>query len=69
MSTTVFDALQNARTNFKTIGRLWADSNPIFIIAMEQLTNAITALENGKAPDDVIQEHIAAPVDVGTAEG
>ena len=69
MSTTVFDALSNARTNFKTIGqKMGADSNIIFIIAMEQLTNAITALENGKSPDDVIQEHIAAPVDVGTHE-
>lgn len=65
MSTTVIDALQNAQINFETIGKMGANRNPIFMIAMEQLTNAITALENGRQPDDVIQEHLAAPVDVG----
>ena len=65
MSTTVIEALANAQINFETVGRMGANGNPIFRIAMGQLTNAITALENGKLLDDVIQENIAAPVDVG----
>ena len=64
MRTTVLDALHNAQINFETIGEMGAKNNPIFMIAMGQLENAIAALENGKQPDDVIQEHIGADVDV-----
>jgi hypothetical protein len=56
--TTALDALQNAKCNFETIGRMGAGSHPIFAIALEQLSNGIKALENGKAPNDVIQEHM-----------
>jgi hypothetical protein len=63
MSTTVIDALMNAKVNFETLGRMGARNNPIYMIALEQLSNAIEALENGKAPDDIIQEHVGAHVD------
>ena len=63
MSTTVLGALQNAKINFETIGRFGASGNPIFMIAMEQLNNAIAALESGAAPDKVIQEHVLGEVD------
>ncbi|WP_133719034.1 hypothetical protein [Methylocaldum gracile] len=65
MSTTVLDALQNAQINFETIGKMGAKNNPIFMIAMNQLKNAITALENDKGPDDVIQDHMFGDVDTG----
>lgn len=65
MSTTVLDALQNAQINFETIGKMGAKSNPIFMIAMDQLNNAVTALENDKGPNDVIQEHMFGEVDTG----
>jgi hypothetical protein len=65
MSTTVLDALQNAQINFETIGKMGAKNNPIFMIAMDQLNNAIAALENDKGPDDVIQEHMFGEVDTG----
>ena len=53
MSTTVIETLENARANFKTAE--WVPA--LFPLAMEQLENAIEALENGRGPDDVIQEH------------
>jgi len=53
--TTVLNALQSAQGNFETIGRLGAKSHPIFVIALDQLSNAVKALENGKAPNDVLQ--------------
>lgn len=63
MSTTVLDALQNAQINFETVGRMTGGNrNPIFGIAMEQLNNAIAAIENGKSPDDVIQENMFGEV-------
>ena len=65
MSTTVLEALQNAELNFKTVGRMGAKNNPIYMVAMEQLKNAIEALENGKKPDEVIQENMFADVDTG----
>jgi hypothetical protein len=58
MSTTVLEALENAQINFKTVGKMGAQGHPIFQIAMEQLKNAITALDNGKAPDDILQESL-----------
>ena len=65
MSTTVLEALQNAQINFVTVGKFGAKSNPIFLIAMEQLNNAIAALENDKGPNDTIQEHMFGEVDTG----
>ena len=65
MSTTVLEALMNARCNFETLGKRGLGGNPIYMIAFEQLNNGITALENGKAPTDIIQENIADDVNVG----
>lgn len=65
MSTTVLDALEGAKINFETLGRFGLSANPIYIIAIGQLTNGIAALRNGRAPRDVIQESIADDVDVG----
>jgi hypothetical protein len=56
--TTVIDALRNAHYNFKTLGKFGANNHPAFTIGMDQLNNAINALENGMKPDDIIQEHI-----------
>lgn len=58
MSTTVLEALQNAQFNFETLGKMGAKNSPFFVIAMEQLKNSIAALENGKSPDEVIQENM-----------
>jgi hypothetical protein len=52
MSTTVIEALQNAKINFENTKSI----PPIFPLAMEQLDNAIEALENGLSATDVIQE-------------
>lgn len=68
MSTRVIDALLNAQVNFNTFGSMGAKSNPFFMIAMEQLSNAIAALENGKTPDDIIQEHMFGDVDTGSEQ-
>ena len=65
MSTTVLEALENAKTNFETLGRMGAKTNPIYLIAMEQLENGVKALENGKNPDDTIQENIFEDIDLG----
>lgn len=64
MSTTVLDALQNARLNFETIGKMGLKNSTIFMVAMFQLNNAITALENNKGPNDVIQEHMFDQIDI-----
>lgn len=65
MATTVLGALQCAKINFEAIGKEPAvGRHPIFVIALEQLTNAVTALENGKAPSDVIQEYMGGEVDL-----
>lgn len=62
MSTTVLEALENAKANFKT-----ARSLPqIFPLAMEQLENAIEALENGLEADDIIQQDVFGEVDTGS---
>lgn len=63
MMTTILEALQNAQCNFETVARLGCGSNnPIYTIAMDQLKNAIEALENGMKPDDVIQENLLGDV-------
>jgi hypothetical protein len=63
---TTLDALQNAKCNFETLGRLGLKSHPIYLIAIDQLSNAIKALENGKAPNDVLQEHMFGDVKTGS---
>lgn len=65
MSTTVLEALQNAKVNFETVGRMGGNFNPIYLIAIEQLNNGIEALENGKGADDIIQEAMLGDVDTG----
>ena len=61
MSTTVIEALENAKANFETAKIL----PTIFPLAMEQLENAIEALENGLGADDVIQENMFGEVNTG----
>lgn len=62
MSTTVIEALENAKANFEIARMIPA----IFPLAMEQLENAIEALENGLGADDVIQENMLGEVNTGT---
>lgn len=62
MSTTVLEALQNAQINFETIGRMGANRHPIFMMALEQLSNGIKALNNGMSIDDLIQEEAFSEV-------
>ena len=62
MSTTVLDALRNAKINFETICRRGMLIDPVFVIALEQLSNAVSALEKGRASDYVIQENIASEI-------
>ena len=62
MSTPVLNALQNAKANLETLGRLGASSIPIFTIVYEQLKNGVTALENGMRPDDIIQNNLVSEV-------
>ena len=61
MSTTVIEALHNARINFETAKRL----PQLIPLALGQLDNAIEALENGMGADDVIQEHAFGKVNTG----
>ena len=65
MSTTVLEALQNAQINFENVGKMGAKNNPIFMMAMEQLNNAIASLENDKGPNDVIQDEMFGDVNTG----
>lgn len=65
MSTSVIEALRNAQVNLKTLAKIGLAQNPIYEIAMEQLHNGIGALENGKSPDDIIQENIFSEIDIG----
>lgn len=61
MSTTVIEALENAKMNIETGKQLPA----ILPLAAEQLNNAIKALKNGKGINDVIQESVFDEVDTG----
>lgn len=47
--TTALEALQNARINFENLGRMGLGKNPLYLIAMEQLSNGIGVLEAAKA--------------------
>lgn len=62
MSTTILDALLNCQYNFKTLGSMGLSGNPIYIIGMSQLSNAIEALENGRDADFIIQESLVDEV-------
>ena len=55
MATTVLDALRSAQNNFNTVKKM-GYINPFFLIAKEQLDNALEALDNGLKLNDVIQE-------------
>ena len=65
MSTTVYESLLNAQTNFQTLGSMGGNGNPFYTIAMEQLNNAMDAIRNGNTLDWVIQEHALGDVDIG----
>ncbi len=69
MSITVLDCLYNAQHNFKTASENMALTNFLYPLATEQLKNAITALENGKMPDDIIQNNMFSEIDTGEAKG
>ena len=56
MSITVLDTLYNAQVNFGMIGRVEMLDNPTFMAAMSELNKAIAAIENGKRPDEAINE-------------
>ena len=58
MSTTVYEALLNAQINFKTLGDMGGKGNPYYVIAMDQLNNAIDALTLGNDLNHVLQEEL-----------
>ena len=62
MSTTVLEALENAKINFATARTMGVVGKPVYDTAMNQLSNAIHALENDIGPDDIIQEDIFSEV-------
>lgn len=66
MSTTVLEALQSAQINFQTLGSQGLNGNFVYDVAMDQLGNAIKALENDKSVNSVLQEHLFG--EVNTAE-
>lgn len=68
MSTTVLEALENAKFNFEQM-RKFNHKNPIYVMAMEQLNNAIKALGNDLSPHAIIQEHMFDQVNTGDNNG
>ncbi len=62
MSTTVHEALQNAQVNFENLRRSPLARHPFFMIAKAQLDNALEAIDNGMALNDVIQESLGDAV-------
>jgi len=64
MSTTVLEAIENAKCNVETVAGMTVSpiAAGICSIAIEQLSNAIEALENGLNADDVIQENMFSEV-------
>lgn len=58
MSITVLECLQNAKINFENLGRVGINNHPFYVIAMDQLENAIEALENDRGADFVLQDHL-----------
>lgn len=63
MSTTVLDALMNAQINLQNLAKqAFIDKHPFFVIGMDQLGNAIEALENGMSPHDTLQESLFSEV-------
>ena len=69
MSTTVLEALQSAQINFGTLAKLGLKVHPIYFLAMDQLNNALQAIENNKSLNSVIQEHMFGEVDTGEEHG
>ena len=59
MSITVLECLLNAQYNLRLVEDM---PHPVLAIGLQQLRNAITALDNGLGPNDVIQEHLGAEV-------
>jgi len=57
MSTTVLEALQNAKVNFENLGSMagFLKTHPLYMIGMEQLKNGVEALEEGKESNFVLQ--------------
>jgi len=62
MATTVLEALEGAKINFENLGRMGLENNPFFRLAMNQLKNGVEALENGKHPNDVLQEEFLGEI-------
>ena len=62
MSTTVLEALENAKINFENARTMGPVGKPIYDMAVEQLGNAIEALENDFGPHDIIQESMFSEV-------
>ena len=60
MSTTVREAIENARVDIQTVARL--SRSPIAILADMQLGNALEALGNGMGLDDVMQDDMLSDV-------
>lgn len=64
MSTTVHECLQNAQLNFQNVARLAPvlAAHPIWQMAMEQLSNALAAIDNGRDLNFVIQDGMGEDV-------
>ena len=60
MSLSILDVLLNAQVNFGNVVRFnpIVAKDPMFRIAMDQLTNGIDALENGQSPDDTYTDPV-----------
>lgn len=56
MSTTVLDCVKKAQNNFHAVGQTGMAENPVYSLAMVQLKIAITALENGRDANYVLQD-------------
>ena len=65
MSTTVLEALQNARHNLSSVHAVGPIEKMMKDTGISQLDNAILALENGKAADWELQENMFADVKTG----
>lgn len=64
MSTTVHEALLSAQLNFQTMSKMapGLSAHPIWQIAMEQLSNALTAIDNGRDLNFVIQDGMGGEI-------
>ena len=57
MNCTVLEALENAQLNFANAARFipGVATHPMFVLAKNQLDNALAAIDNGKALGDVLE--------------